>query len=51
MKTYFESRLPKDAALYNNYHALIVINGKEHCRKKPRCTGCPLEQLCEQHTG
>jgi len=27
----------KDAKTYNNYHALIVINAKEHCKKKPLC--------------
>jgi endonuclease-3 related protein len=46
IKTYFENELDKNAALYNNYHALIVINGKEHCRKKPICTGCPLIDEC-----
>ena len=46
VKSYFEMNLPPDAALYNNYHALIVINGKRHCKKKPACDGCPLENLC-----
>ena len=26
----------------NEFHALIVMVGKEHCRPKPRCAGCPL---------
>ena len=47
IKLYFENELDKDVALYNNYHALIVINGKEHCRKKPVCTGCPLIDECK----
>ncbi len=34
--------LPADAGLYNEYHALIVRVGKEHCRAKQICTGCPL---------
>ena len=42
LKAFFESNLPPDTAVYNNYHALIVINGKEHCHKKPHCEGCPL---------
>jgi endonuclease-3 related protein len=44
-KTLFETGL--DASLYNNAHALIVINAKEHCRAKPVCAGCPAADLCE----
>ena len=46
VKAYFEASVPKDAKIYNNYHALIVINAKEHCRKKPLCAGCPLYDTC-----
>lgn len=36
--------LPADAALFNEFHALLVRIGKEHCLKaRPRCGGCPLE--------
>ncbi len=38
----FASALPPDARLYNEYHALLVRLGKEHCRAAPRCGGCPL---------
>jgi endonuclease III related protein len=42
----FMENLPKDASLYNEFHALIVKVGKEHCRKrKPLCSGCPLTPL------
>jgi endonuclease-3 related protein len=41
----FMERLPHDAPLYNQYHALIVNTGKNYCRKKPRCEACPLNQL------
>ncbi|MCL2702690.1 MAG: endonuclease [Defluviitaleaceae bacterium] len=51
LKAVFQSQLPKDAALYNNYHACIVINGKEHCRKKPVCGGCPLHGMCPYPKG
>ncbi len=35
--------LEEDAALFNEYHALIVRVGKEFCRKSaPRCEACPL---------
>jgi len=42
----FMESLPGDAQLYNDYHALIVQQSKEWCRKKPCCTGCPLSDLC-----
>lgn len=42
----FAGNLPRQAALFNEYHALIVRLGKEFCRTKPRCAGCPLERLC-----
>ena len=43
MKDLFEGSLKADRALFNEYHALIVKVGKEHCRSKARCEGCPLE--------
>jgi len=46
VKAYFEDGLPKSQEVYNNFHALIVINAKEHCRKKPVCGGCPLADSC-----
>lgn len=39
----FAASLPRDTALYNEYHALIVVLGKRHCRTSPRCGGCPLQ--------
>jgi len=43
IKEFFESRLPRDVDLYNEYHALLVQVGKQHCRPRARCAGCPLE--------
>lgn len=40
-----ESGVPRDTALYNEYHALLVRLGKEFCKPRPRCQGCPLEDL------
>lgn len=41
----FMGSLKADAKVFNEYHALIVRLGKEHCLKnKPRCAGCPLEK-------
>lgn len=43
VKEYFQGALPEDMDLYNEFHALIVRVGKEHCKPRPRCAGCPLE--------
>jgi endonuclease-3 related protein len=42
----FEAALPRDLALFNEYHALIVALGKDYCKPKPRCAACPLRPLC-----
>jgi len=43
VKELFESSLPQDAALWNDYHAQLVEVGKNYCRPVARCEGCPLE--------
>ena len=40
----FMDSLPKDAELFNEFHALIVRTGKELCRRKPQCDICPLKK-------
>jgi endonuclease-3 related protein len=42
----FMANLPADVQLFNEYHALIVAQCKQFCRKKPRCNGCPLFDDC-----
>ncbi len=40
----FKGSLPHNAGLFNEYHALLVMVGKRHCKKStPQCMGCPLE--------
>ena len=43
IKEYCEGHLPSDADLFNELHALIVRVGKEHCKPRAKCAGCPLE--------
>jgi endonuclease-3 related protein len=43
---YFVTRLPEDAHLFNEFHGLLVHLAKEHCRARPVCLACPLEQCC-----
>jgi endonuclease-3 related protein len=40
----FTTRLPHDAILFNEYHALIVALGKNYCRTGPVCAKCPLRR-------
>lgn len=42
VQTRFMAHLPHDPGLFNEFHALLVRAGKEHCRTRPRCEGCPL---------
>lgn len=44
----FHAELEREAALFNEFHALIVRVGKEYCKPKPVCDGCPLEGLPHQ---
>lgn len=41
-----ERALGPDEPLYNEYHALLVALGKDYCRPRPRCAGCPLAEVC-----
>jgi len=45
LRLLFESNLPEDVRFFNEYHALLVRAGKEFCKTKARCPGCPLEEL------
>jgi endonuclease-3 related protein len=46
IKEHFESSLPRDAALYNEYHALLVRVGKDYCKRAaPKCEECPLAPM------
>ena len=42
VQAHLMAHLPHDPALFNEFHALLVRVGKEHCRTRPRCEGCPL---------
>jgi len=46
VQRFFMRRLPGDASLFNDYHAQIVGLAQQSCRARPRCTECPLDDLC-----
>ena len=44
VQRYCMERLAADAAMFNEFHALIVRLAKEYCLKNnPRCKTCPLK--------
>jgi endonuclease III related protein len=46
IQAWFMERLPPDVPLFNDYHAQIVLLGKDVCRPQPRCGACPLRLHC-----
>lgn len=48
MQAMFMDNLPEEVAFFNEFHALIVAAGSRFCGKRPRCAGCPLEELLEE---
>ena len=47
-KFFYENSIPKDAQLYNEYHALFVIHAKRYCKKNnPDCQNCFLQSDCQ----
>ncbi|SPE30129.1 conserved hypothetical protein [Acidobacteriia bacterium SbA2] len=43
---FLHTHLPRQAALFNEFHALLVEVGKKHCAPRtPNCPGCPLEEF------
>ncbi len=42
----FTRLLPKDAQLFNEYHALLDAHASRVCKKKPLCSECTLGDIC-----
>ncbi len=47
VQRFFESHVPRDVGLYQEYHALLVAHAKTLCRPRPRCGECPLRSRCD----
>lgn len=41
----FSENLCENLQIFNEFHALLVKLAKEHCKRKPVCKSCPLEDL------
>ena len=46
LRAVFETKLPLDVSLFNEYHALIVQHAKDVCKKHPLCAQCCLSKMC-----
>lgn len=46
LRSLFEHTLDPDVPVFNQYHALIVVHGKDICRPHPRCKICCLATRC-----
>lgn len=42
IQSLFSKSIRARSDIYNEYHALLVRLGKEHCRSSASCAGCPL---------
>lgn len=42
LQALFMHHIPHETPLFNEYHALLVVLAKAHCRTQPQCEGCPL---------
>ncbi len=51
LQALFHDNLAPDVRLFNEYHALLVRLGKEVCRPTPRCSVCPLRDICSTGEG
>lgn len=48
LRQHFETTLRKESvSMFNEYHALIVMHGKDVCKTRPRCEQCVLLKRCE----
>ena len=39
-------KIGKSLGLYKDFHAQFVELGKEHCRPRPLCENCPINEYC-----
>lgn len=45
IQQHFHNSLEHNTGMFNEFHALMVQVGKNHCGKQAKCDGCPLQNL------
>lgn len=48
LQKFITERIPVELDLYQDFHAQLVMLGKDFCKPKPKCEGCPLEVVCRK---
>lgn len=43
----FETHVPRELGVYQEYHALLVAHAKALCSRVPECGRCPVQPLCD----
>jgi endonuclease III related protein len=51
LRAFFMDSLTPDVDFFKEYHALLVRCGHLYCRRRPWCTGCPLEDNLANEQG
>lgn len=51
VRVFFQKGTSGGIEKYNEYHALIVVHGKDICKKSPLCGTCCLGNICPSHNG
>ncbi|HUT86092.1 MAG TPA: hypothetical protein VMW66_04580 [Elusimicrobiales bacterium] len=46
---FFKLNLPKSIKTYNEFHAMLVLLGKNFCKPKPLCKECPINKHCRKN--
>ncbi len=46
LRAAFETALPRQPDLFNDFHAQIVAHAKHTCRPRPLCPACPFADWC-----
>ena len=48
LKDYIIKDIPEELMIYQEFHGLLVLTGKNLCKKKdPKCMECPLNKRCK----
>jgi len=52
VQAFLHRHMPREQALFNEFHALLVEIGKRYCRREsPRCEACPLREFLPPEVG
>jgi endonuclease-3 related protein len=47
LKKLIEDNIEESVTIYNEFHAFFVSVAKDFCTKEPKCSSCPLKDICK----